>query len=100
MSALVEAALVANDFSRIEGRTAPTGWLSGVTVETAPAKVLSLLRSGVICMLNEKASVRGKTRKRMHAGGWGVTERSLGGDNDGCGVFCFDTVEMVIDGMG
>jgi hypothetical protein len=52
MCALVETALVADDFAGIESRSTPRGRLGGVTVETPAAKILGLLGCGVICVLN------------------------------------------------
>lgn len=52
VSALIEPAFVADDFSRIKGRATPRRGLCGMAVEAAATEVLSLFRSGIISMLD------------------------------------------------
>jgi hypothetical protein len=91
MGALVETALVADNFTGVECRAAPRGWLSGVAVEAAAAEVLSFFGGGVICMLNGKASMRGKVGHghRVAWGGRWTVKGCLGGNNDWCSVLEF-----------
>ena len=85
MGALVKAALVADNFSRIEGRATPGGRLGGVAVEAAAAKVLGLLAGGIICKLYGDG---GTCRRRQERGVVvcleGVSGKAeLGGDDEG-----------------
>jgi len=82
--ALVEAALVAHDFARVESRAAPRGWLSCVAIEAPAAEVLSLLGSGIVSVLNREAGVGGKVghgHGMAARGRWRTVETSLLGWN-------------------
>lgn len=52
MGAFVEATLVADDFSGIEGGATPGRGFCGVAVEAAAAEILGFLAGGVVCELN------------------------------------------------
>jgi hypothetical protein len=60
MSAFVKTALVANDFTGIEGGSSPGGRFSGMTIEAASTEILGLFGSGIVCVLNGEASMRGE----------------------------------------
>lgn len=96
MGALVETALVADDFARIEGGPPPGGGLGGVAVEAAPAEILGLLARGVVCELHGDGGGGGSGEK----GGValeGVAE--LGGDDEG-GVLELDRLWVGAVGDG
>jgi hypothetical protein len=77
MGALVETALVADDFAGVEGGAAPGGWFGGVTVEAAAAQILGLLGSGVVSVLDWEAGVGREVRhgNGMAGGGGGCAEK-------------------------
>lgn len=103
MGALVEATLVADDFSGIEGGTSPGRRLCGVAVEAAPTKVLSFLAGGVVCELDgDGGAGRGGKERGVVVGLEGVSgETELGGDDEG-GILELDRlgVGAVGDGVG
>jgi len=101
MGALVEATLVADDFSRIEGGTAPGRRLCGVAVEAAAAKVLGFLAGGVVSELNGGCGAgRGGKERRVVGGVEGVgREAELGGDYEG-GVLELDRLGVGAVGGG
>jgi hypothetical protein len=80
MGALIETALVADDFARIEGRATPRRGLGRVAVEAAAAEILGLLRSSVIGVLHWEAIVGGKVGGHVY--GMGIEAR-LGRDEGG-----------------
>jgi len=57
MGALVKTTLVTDDFAWVESGAAPRRRLSGMAVEAAPAKILSFFRGGVVCVLDDEASM-------------------------------------------
>jgi hypothetical protein len=103
MGALVEATLVADDFSGIESGTSPGRRLCGVAVEATPAKVLGFLAGGVVCELDgDGGTGRGGKERGVVVGLEGVCgETELGGNDEG-GVLELDRLLVcsVGDGVG
>jgi hypothetical protein len=100
MGALIKTALVADDFTRIEGGAAPRRGLCRVAVEAAAAKILGLLGGSVVGVLHWEASVRRKVGRHVH--GVGV-EASLRGDERRRRIFKFYSgviVEFLVGLMG
>jgi hypothetical protein len=87
VGALVQTALVADNFAGVECRPPPGRRLSGVAIEAAAPEILGLLRRGIIGVLNRMArngcvECGGRRhlerRRRRSVVGW----RGLGGHHD------------------
>lgn len=84
MCALVEATLIADNFTGIESRATPRRRLCCVAVEAAATKVLSLLAGGVIGELYGNGSTcRGGKERGVVVGGEGGGIAELGGNDKG-----------------
>lgn len=74
MCAFIQATLVADDLSGVEGGAAPGGGLCGVAVEAAAAEVLRLFGGGVVGVLDGEAGVGGEGVGGRGRGGEGLVE--------------------------
>jgi hypothetical protein len=99
MCALIETALVADDFSGIERGPAPGRRLCGVAVEAAAAKVLGFLAGGVVCELYGDRGTGGGGEIRGMVVGLEGGEAKLGGDDEGS-VLELDRLLVVAVGEG
>jgi hypothetical protein len=101
MGALVEATLVADDFSGIKGGTTPGRRLGGVAVEATATKVLGLLAGGVVGELHGDGSPgRGGKERRVVVVGLVVGGKAELRGNDEGGVLKFDRLGVGAVGNG
>lgn len=85
VSALIKSALVANDLSRIQRRSAPGRRLGGMTIEAAAAKILCLLRGGIVCVVDGMTRGKvGNTQRMAGGGSHSPIESRLRRDHHGC----------------
>ena len=92
MRSLVKTALVANDLSRCESRTAPGRGFGGVTVVAPPSEVLGFLGSGIISVLDWNSVRNGISSNEREGRVLLRVQVRLGGEDDGGMVFELDTV--------